>query len=165
MDFEDRFPEIMKNGGFDAIIGNPPYVRIQGFPRKQVKYLTRHYSSATGNCDVYVSFVERSYMLIKSGGRVGYIVPISSSRRITVSACGRIANEFALSQIVDFGANQVFDATTYTCLLFLQKAKNSRFRFAEADANPESINRLKFTSLANRSLTDEPWLFEDEVER
>jgi hypothetical protein len=59
MDFEQRFPHIMKRGGFDAIVGNPPYVRIQGFPRNQIEYLTSQYQSATGNCDLYVSFVER----------------------------------------------------------------------------------------------------------
>jgi hypothetical protein len=63
-DCQTEFPEIMKAGGFDAVIGNPPYIRIQGFPKKQIDYLTKHYRSAKGNCDVYVSFVERGYNLL-----------------------------------------------------------------------------------------------------
>ena len=75
MNFEDAFPEVMKAGGFDAIVGNPPYVRIQGFPRNQIEHFTRRCRSATGNCDLYVSFIERSSSLLGSDGRLGYIVP------------------------------------------------------------------------------------------
>src|SRR5207248_4384849 len=74
-DWKAEFPEIMKVGGFDAVIGNPPYVRIQGFPRQQIAYLTARYASATGNCDLYVSFVERGYQLLRPQGRFGMIVP------------------------------------------------------------------------------------------
>ena len=83
-DWEKEFPEIMKpapagreqgTGGFDVVIGNPPYIRIQGFPRNQIDYLTKHYSSAKGNCDLYVSFIERGYNLLKPQGRLGEIIP------------------------------------------------------------------------------------------
>src|SRR5205823_5676612 len=44
MDFEQTFPEAMRRGGFDAIVGNPPYVRIQGFPRLQIEYFSKNYN-------------------------------------------------------------------------------------------------------------------------
>ena len=62
-------------GGFDAVIGNPPYVRIQGFPQSEIQYLTTHYRSATGNCDLYVSFIERGFTLLSEGGMLGMIAP------------------------------------------------------------------------------------------
>ena len=62
-DWPVQFPAIMKAGGFDAVIGNPPYIRIQGFPQDQVGYFVRNYRAATGNYDVYVNFVERGLKL------------------------------------------------------------------------------------------------------
>jgi len=44
LDFAQAFPEVMRRGGFDAIVGNPPYVRIQGFPRNQLDYFSRNYN-------------------------------------------------------------------------------------------------------------------------
>jgi type I restriction-modification system DNA methylase subunit len=164
MNYEDAFPEVMKGGGFDAIMGNPPYVRIQGFPRQQIDYLTRHYRSATGNCDLYVSFVERSYTLLKPGGTVGYIVPNKFLKtNYGVGLRDLIASEKALSKLINFGASQVFDATTYTCLLFLQKAAHDSFRYAEAEAKPEGLSVLKFVVQPSSSLRREAWLFADEA--
>jgi len=160
MSFEDAFPEVMKRGGFDAVVGNPPYVRIQGFPREQVKYLGRHYRSATGNCDVYVSFVERAYGLLKPGGQVGYIVPNKFFRTdYGVGLRELLATERAVSRIVDFGASQVFGATTYTCLLFLAKGHQERLEYAQVPAGGEALSLASFRAINASALTKGPWLF------
>jgi type I restriction-modification system DNA methylase subunit len=107
------------NGGFDAVIGNPPYVRIQGFPRNQIEYLTTKYRSAKRNCDLYVSFIEKGFNLLNQHGRLGKIVPNKFFKTDYGENLRELLSERkAVSEIVDFGANQVFDATTYTCLLF-----------------------------------------------
>lgn len=69
------FPTIISGGGFDAVIGNPPYVRIQGFPRSQIEYFSSKYNAATGNYDIYVNFVERAFNLLTKGGRLTFILP------------------------------------------------------------------------------------------
>ena len=163
MDFEDAFPEVMKSGGFDAIVGNPPYVRIQGFPRNQIDYLTRHYRSATGNCDLYVSFVERSYTLLRQEGRLGYIVPNKFFRTDYGEGLRKlISSQKALSEIIDFGASQVFDATTYTCLLFLSNRENQTFSYVQAEAKPEALVASRFVTKVSDSLGKDGWLFADE---
>ncbi|MBM3889496.1 MAG: hypothetical protein FJ388_10255, partial [Verrucomicrobia bacterium] len=150
--------------GFDAIVGNPPYVRIQGFPRNQIEYLTTHYRSATGNCDLYVSFVERGYRLLKTEGRLGYIVPNKFLRTDYGEGLrGLLASETALSELIDFGAGQVFDATTYTCLLFLSKTRKDTFGHAEAEAKPEALAALAFTTKPAATLGKAAWLFADET--
>ncbi|MEY2879507.1 MAG: hypothetical protein RLZZ15_1887, partial [Verrucomicrobiota bacterium] len=134
-DWPVQFDAIMRGGGFDAVVGNPPYVRIQtmqGSDPEAVEYLGKAYaSSAKGNYDIYVCFVERSLRLLNSVGLSGFILP----HKFTNSEYGQplrtlIADGAHLSELVHFGASQVFeDATTYTCLLFLGKARQKSFRF------------------------------------
>ena len=130
-------PEPEYDGGFDAVIGNPPYIRIQTMQEsspQSVEYLKDHYAAASkGNYDIYVVFVEKALSLLNPQGALGYILPhkffnaqYGSSLR---QSLGKGRN---LSQVVHFGAEQVFvGATTYTCLLFLTKKPQSKFRFVK----------------------------------
>jgi len=121
----EGFGAIMEAGGFDAVIGNPPYIRIQAlkeFAPVEVEFYKRTYIAASkGNYDIYVVFVERGLSLLGPGGRLGYILP----SKFFTTDYGRelrslLAGALAVSGIVDFGHAQVFhNATTYTCLLFL----------------------------------------------
>ena len=54
--WEQEFKDIMANGGFDVVIGNPPYVRIQSLPRDEADYFRSHFKSAYGSFDLYVLF-------------------------------------------------------------------------------------------------------------
>ncbi|MBV6513588.1 MAG: Type IIS restriction enzyme Eco57I [Ignavibacteriaceae bacterium] len=127
-------PEIdyTKGGGFDAVIGNPPYVRIQTVEKLQADYFRKSYQSASyGNFDLYVLFVERALQLIASNGLVGMILP----NKFFVTEYGeRLRNLLRIGkhlvQINDFTTNQIFDsAATYTCLLFLNSKRNNEFLY------------------------------------
>src|SRR5260370_6391318 len=64
---KDGFPEIMKAGGFDAVIGNPPYLRVQGLQEhygNQIEYFARNYGSAVKRFDLYLLFTELAYKLL-----------------------------------------------------------------------------------------------------
>src|SRR5579859_2069413 len=78
-DWRNEFPEIFKAGGFDAVIGNPPYIRIQTMQDTQpheVEFYSNEYESARqGNYDIYVVFVERGLSFLRSSGKLGYILP------------------------------------------------------------------------------------------
>jgi len=163
-DWSREFPLICSSpsSGFNAIIGNPPYIRIQGYPRSQVNYLTTHYYSASGNCDVYVSFIERGFNLLSKDGRLGFIVPNKFFRTDYGEGIRRLISEKnAVTQVVDFGASQVFPATTYTCLLFLQKPGTTDFSFTESQASPLALSRICFSSHKSSELGDQPWTFHD----
>jgi type I restriction-modification system DNA methylase subunit len=73
-DWETKFPDIFKNGGFDIIIGNPPYSAKQSIDNK---YLAPFYKTVEYKCDLYAFFVERAYQLIKKNGTLGFIIPVS----------------------------------------------------------------------------------------
>jgi hypothetical protein len=129
-----EFPEVFidlasanwkENAGFDVVLGNPPYQRIQGIQAKdnqQKKYYDSRFISSTGKYDLSVIFIEKSAKLIREKGRVGFIVP----HKFTSSHFGQGIRSYLnqnklLNTLYSFGVNQIFrDATTYTCLLFLQ---------------------------------------------
>ncbi len=155
-----RLPEPENEGGFDAIVGNPPYVRIQGFPRLQLDYFSSHYQSACGNFDLYVNFIERGYKLLKAGGLLGQIVPNKFFKTDYGEGLRKlIITNAALENVVDFGSSQVFDATTYTCLLFLAKKTQPKFIYALTEANPKSLSNLHFSDFLSETLTPKSWTF------
>ncbi len=75
MNLEDAFPEVMKRGGFDAVVGNPPYVRSQKLEESVKDYLTQSFKSASYQPDTFAFFIERAIGLLCQKGRFGYIIP------------------------------------------------------------------------------------------
>lgn len=130
-------PESEYEGGFDAIIGNPPYIRIQTMQEsspRSAEYLKKHYEAASkGNYDIYVVFVEKALSLLNPQGALGYILPHKFFNAQYGSSLRQLLGKGRnLSHIVHFGAEQVFaGATTYTCLLFLTKKPQPKFRFVK----------------------------------
>ena len=155
-------PEPESEGGFDAVIGNPPYVRIQGFPANQIAYFSRRFASATGNFDLYIPFIECGFQLLRSGGRLGMITPNKFFRTDYGEGLRRmLSTHKGVSRIVDFGANQVFDATTYTCLIFLRCGGAEQFEFAEVAANRVALTEAQFDLRDGDCLTEKAWTFLD----
>jgi type I restriction-modification system DNA methylase subunit len=78
-DWNSEFTAIRETGGFDAVIGNPPYVRIQALkewaPIEVEHYKQAYKSASKGNYDIYVVFVERGLSLLNKSGRLGFILP------------------------------------------------------------------------------------------
>lgn len=134
------FPEIIGAGGFDAIIGNPPYIRIQTLkesaPKEVEFYKEQYQTAAKGNYDIYVLFVEKALSLLNKRGRLGFILPHKFfNARYGEPLRGMIARGKHLSRIVHFGHQQVFSgATTYTCLLFLDAWSNQTFTFTKVNS-------------------------------
>jgi len=138
-DWHSVFPDVFAVGGFDAIIGNPPYIRIQTLkesaPKEVEFYKERYQTAAKGNYDIYVLFVEKALQLLNKRGRAGYIVPHKFfNAHYGEPLRGMIATGKHLSHIVHFGHQQVFsNATTYTCLLFLDACNNPSFQFTKVN--------------------------------
>jgi type I restriction-modification system DNA methylase subunit len=126
-DWKNQFPETMKRGGFDVVIGNPPYERIQtmmGNAPQAVEFLKANYrSGASGNFDIYVCFIEHGLELLNADGVFGYICPHKFFEAdYGVGIRTLLAEGKHVREIVSFGHQFVFaQAATYTCLLFLNK--------------------------------------------
>ena len=172
-DWEDEYPNEMKCGGFDAVIGNPPYIRIQNMAKyspEEVKFFRLSdspYSTAEhNNFDKYLLFIERSVGLVREAGRVGMIVPhkfmtIRSGRALRrLIARGRL-----LAEMVHFGAKQVFgpNASNYTCILVLDRATVNTVRIER----PKRLESWRygeqgaFDLVPANELGEDPWRFAD----
>jgi type I restriction-modification system DNA methylase subunit len=138
-DWHKAFPEVMTRGGFDADIGNPPYIRVQALnewaPLEVEYYKQRYQSASKGNYDIYVVFVEKGLSLLNKNGLLGFILPHKFfNAQYGEALRGLITKGKHLSHVVHFGDQQVFEgATTYTCLMFLDKAGADKLTFEKVD--------------------------------
>lgn len=126
--------------GFDLMIGNPPYVRIQTLTKADpegVAYYRENYNSAKkGNYDLYVVFVERGLELLdERHGQLGYILPHKFFNALYGEPLrSLISKGNHLRHVVHFGDQQIFPgATNYVCLLFLSTGAVEKFRFVRAN--------------------------------
>jgi hypothetical protein len=121
-DWKQAFPEAMKAGGFDCVIGNPPYVR-QELLGNQKEYFQKHYRVFNGVADLYTYFIERGVSLLKPGGLFSYIVANKWMRANYGQPLRVWLKEQELEEITDFGDLPVFKgATTYPCILRIRKS-------------------------------------------
>ncbi|MBK9325437.1 MAG: N-6 DNA methylase [Hydrogenophilales bacterium] len=121
-DWQAAFPDVFADGGFDVVLGNPPYVRMERL--KAIKpYLEKHYAVASDRADLYGYFYELGLRLLKPGGRLGYI---SSSTFFKTGSGGPLRRHLLdhahIRTLVDFGDIQVFEGvTTYPAIVVLDK--------------------------------------------
>lgn len=166
--WQKAFPKIFKEGGFSAVIGNPPYIRIQSIIEnapEQGFYFSKTYQSAgKGNYDIYVIFIEKALALINEGGKIGFILPHKFFTAQYGEAVRDLLSETkAIDAIVHFGHQQVFEsATTYTCILTLdQNKKKKDIQFTRVDNLDEWRNAEKneFQNIPYKDLQNGEWNF------
>ncbi|MSU80236.1 MAG: class I SAM-dependent DNA methyltransferase [Gemmataceae bacterium] len=124
--WKQRFPAAFTAGGFDVVIGNPPYVR-QEWIAKDKPFLQRHYKAYDGVADLYVYFYELGMKLLKPGGRLGFVVTNKWMRAGYGEALRKFFGDSAwVEQVVDFGhAKQIFpDADVFPSILIARKPAN-----------------------------------------
>ncbi len=171
-DWKSEFPEILdgSNPGFDAVIGNPPYIRIQTLQEFQpvsTEFIKRKYISASsGSIDIYAIFLEKSFQLLNKSGISGYILP----HKFFQADFGKnireiISDKKAITKIINFGANQIFEnALTYTCLFFMTRKSQNYFLYKyyqpEKDIS-QSIEQIKFSEIPVSELEKNKWAFHD----
>jgi hypothetical protein len=140
--WETAFPGVFAEGGFDVVLGNPPYVRME-YLKALKPYLEKRYEVVSDRADLYCYFFERGLRLLKPGGRLGFI----SSNTFFKTGSGRPLREYllraaTLEGVVDFGDLQVFDGvTTYPAILILKRGaapRDHELRFWKVDAVPEA---------------------------
>ncbi|MBI5031378.1 MAG: Eco57I restriction-modification methylase domain-containing protein [Chloroflexi bacterium] len=119
-------------GGFDCVIGNPPYIRSQSLGAKERSYFTSTYQTATGTYDIYVLFVERGLTLTNKSAKCGFILPNKFFTTDYGEGLRKLLGGQGLAErLVDFEDGQVFSgAGTYTTLLFLSKKSSGTTEYA-----------------------------------
>ena len=132
MNFEDAFPEVMNRGGFDAIVGNPPYVQIENIQQTEKDYFVRTYGEEGKlgkRYDIYQVFVLRALSLLRTQARFGYILPntflMGHSYRILRK---RMCEMTTIEQCVDLPQGVFHGVTVDNVLLFLRREPEARTR-------------------------------------
>lgn len=131
-DWQAEFPQVFAKGGFDIVIGNPPYVNAielrRTYTTEQYNFLRSNYSTAQGTVDLYIYFFEKGLCLLNSHGLLSYITPnryLSASYGTGIRKY--ILKNNAFYQLIDYSDKKVFeDASTYPVITMLQKEKVER---------------------------------------
>jgi len=121
--WQEQFPEVFKQGGFDVVIGNPPYVMVENLPSDERSYLMEKYETAIKRFDIYVTFIEKGLNLINSGGLLSFIIPYPFlNQNYAEKLREKILREFNLLEIVDLSDVKVFgEAVVRNCVIFIRK--------------------------------------------
>ncbi|MDM7912281.1 MAG: TaqI-like C-terminal specificity domain-containing protein [Methanotrichaceae archaeon] len=170
-DWKRAYPGIMEAGGFDAVIGNPPYVRQESLGEDFKAYAKGHFKTYAGTADLYTYFIERSNDLLRDGGLFSFIVSNKWLKSNYGQALRAWMKDRGLEEIVDFGDLPVFrNATTYPCIVRMRKAA------VQEDLLAVRMKSLDFSDLGERvretghrvariSLRDDGWSLADEAEQ
>ena len=165
-----EFPEVfLEKSGFDVVMGNPPYLRIQIMKQNNpvhFEMLSKTYEAAFKNYDISLLFIERGYKLLNHSGEFGFIV----TNKWLHSDYGQktrelLKREAAIRKIINFGDLQVFRGiTTYTMILLLNRKAKDEFGYSEVgEFSDNKINHSDFEKsifhVKFSELYDDSWKF------
>jgi type I restriction-modification system DNA methylase subunit len=125
-DWKKEFPKVFEKGGFDVVIGNPPYVSAieikKSLSNEEFNHLKKSYETAKGAVDLYIYFFERGLKILQANGYLAYITP----NRFLSASYGEALRDFLLENtqiisLIDYSDKRVFpDASTYPVITFLK---------------------------------------------
>lgn len=159
--WKNEFPGVFKKGGFDVVIGNPPYV-TRGISESLKQALNSSYKTAQYQLDLYVAFIERGVNLIKGAGFISYIVPNSWLKNMMMSECRKfLLNNLDIHSMIP-SLESVFPDASVDTMIFIgtkqkmgKKTEISEFRSQELFYR-HTVNQVRF-------LKNEGCIFDVEV--
>ncbi|NPV63321.1 MAG: N-6 DNA methylase [Methanotrichaceae archaeon] len=153
-DWEKEFPEVFSRGGFDAVIGNPPYVRMEEF--KEIKcYLRSNYASHEERSDFYTYFIERGQQLINRDGKFGFIV----SNKFLRAKYGKnlrylLLKRARIDQVIDFAGLPVFRGATVRTIILLGSPLKEDGNYNILYSQPLPLSKFQLLSSGVLSIED-----------
>lgn len=165
-DWEKEFPQVFAKGGFDVVIGNPPYVRIQQLKQEEIDFYFNTYKTPCGKLDLSIIFFERAIQILNSHGLLSYI---STSQWMKTDYGKNIRELFSkgkLRSILDFGSLPVFeDADTYPAIFLISNLVAEIFTYGKVsckdDLSIERLRECKFKEYNLKDFTSSSWKFSE----
>ena len=119
------------NEDFDAVVGNPPYVKFQDMDNDTRAFLMSKYRTTQfGTYNLYFAFFELGLRILKANGKLGYITPNNYFTSLSgESLRAFFRQERSIYRIIDFNATKVFNVQTYTAISFLNKMQNENIEY------------------------------------
>ena len=157
--WKTEFKEIFEEGGFDVVIGNPPYVRVQNLSHEIIDWYKKNKKSAYKRIDLSILFIELAFELVKKNGKICFI----TSNQFFKAEYGRKIREIIrcyLSHNIDFSDVVVFEGlSNYVSILSFDKLKKSQFTYSKINQLTESFSIPKWTTFDYKDFSDDSWEF------
>lgn len=164
--WQTAFPKVFEKGGFDVIIGNPPYVRVQNLNHNEIDYFKSHKITAFKRVDISTLFFELSFTILKPLGILGFI----TSNQFQSTEYGSeirkfIKSQFRIKSIIDFGDLPVFEgALTYVSIYCFEKNSPEDFNYRKIKSLDDNINIGKSLNIGLVRLEEDKWIFTNDSE-
>lgn len=161
LDFDWK-SNVQEFSGFDAVVGNPPYVRAKHLSKDSKKLMSKWEVTKSGNPDLYIPFFEIGLVNLKETGLLSFITVNTFKRSVNARNLREYfkQNKFEVS-IIDFGNQQIFEnKSTYTCIVSISKNKSDSVKYVKAYADDVKTNAVKpFSYVAYKLLnTNKGWI-------
>ncbi|MCD6455448.1 MAG: N-6 DNA methylase, partial [Methanophagales archaeon] len=173
------FGRIMKRGGFDVVVGNPPYVEFKRLDAGIKKPIRERFESAKGKFDLFIPFIEQGIRILKEGGCISYICPSMFVKRDFGEGIRRfITNNAQIVKLTHFSDFQIFGkVTNYPIIFVFQKSKNIEKTKIELFTKTRGLTHaivektlqenkntpfFKTYSVSSNNFSDEAWDFSTE---
>ena len=172
-DWKDEFKNIFENGGFDCVIGNPPYVQIQKNESKDEKDYWRKYKTFASTGDIYSLFYERGAESLKKDGLLGFI----TSNKWMRANYGKATRKYFAEQtipleLIDFSGYKIFeDATVDTNILIFGKGNTKKYNLQAITINKNDDFSHKLTdyfienAIEIEDLSEDSWIISSKEEQ
>ncbi|MGL5623822.1 Eco57I restriction-modification methylase domain-containing protein, partial [Cetobacterium sp.] len=168
--WELEFPEVFSgnNKGFDCVIGNPPYVRVQNLNPIIVDWYKKLKRTAYKRVDVSILFFEEANSLLKIDGKLGYI---SSNQFLITEYGGKLRKflrtNYQIKEMIDFGDLEVFKKlSTYVSIFLLKKSEPQNFIYKKITElkNINKLSEIDGIEIEINNLSDDSWSLVDKTE-
>jgi len=164
--WNEEFKEIMNDGGFDVVIGNPPYVR-QELLSDFKEYFSHNYKVFESSADLFSYFYEQGFKLLKPNGVFGFISNTFDKTKAAYKLRQYLASTVQFEKYVDFTEVKVFEGATTYPIIFVARKENklkNNFNyikvFKDEAGNTPDIDTLPVIKVAQNSLLPESWNFD-----
>lgn len=129
-DWQRQFPEIFVKGGFDVVVGNPPYVDSETMVKHnpiERNHIAKSYLTAKGNWDLFVVFIQKGMDVLKPGGYASMIIPNKILSAPYANALREyVSDRFTLVALTDVSKEGVFDVDVYPVIVNIGKKAGSK---------------------------------------
>ena len=147
-------------GGFDVVLGNPPYIRIQDISENEKIQLKTKWITCNGSYNIYFTFFELGMNILNKKGVLGYI----TANSFFTSFAGKTLRTWLqknryVDKILDFTHLTIFNATSYTCIVFMNKKPKTKIGYNYIDDYDSlySLSKIKFSDNYYSDLNPEKW--------
>ena len=152
------FKEVFDQGGFDIVIGNPPYIELQKLKKINKVYKNCRFETYNSSGDIYCLFTEHGFNILKSGGVLCYIMMNKWMKADYGKELRHYIRSRKIHSIIDYGDVQVFKkATTYPCIIHLEKSEPGE-TFKSLRLHDNNLTDVELDEFPTSELDDESWV-------